>query len=70
MTDPGDCIDCGAGGRGWNDGRCRDCDIEYALEQVACPDCGFQAWNEMGRAFFGVRESAHDSSAACPWVAL
>lgn len=51
-------------------GRCRECDIEYALETNRCPDCGHMCWSAMGRELFGCAPTAHDDANACPWVAL
>jgi len=65
------CIDCGEPDSGTlPEGRCRDCDIDHAIEQSTCPLCGLRLWNDLGRDLFGIAPSAHDDTWNCPWVAL
>jgi hypothetical protein len=63
------CVDCGDHEVS-TDGRCRECDIEHALEETRCQLCGVALWNDLGRAFFGLADSAHDGAQLCPWMAL
>lgn len=62
------CIDCGE--PTVNDKRCRDCDIDYLLEDATCAACGMSLLDlkPIG-LLYPVRE-AHGFTRACPWMAL
>ncbi len=60
------CIDCNeemdhAGNRG----RCRDCDLEWIVEQGRCQACGW--WCTNGLLW---PQQTHDPMTNCPWMAL
>jgi hypothetical protein len=56
------CIDCGY--PTMNDERCRECDIDHAIEGARCPHCGRHIWNELADELLGLKP--YDHAPDCP----
>jgi hypothetical protein len=65
----GACIDCLDEDGSSPERRCRDCNLDWLVEQSCCELCGWWRVNELGeRTMFGPH--MHNHMTACPYMAV
>lgn len=63
------CVDCGE--PTFNEQRCRECNLDYLFDAMACQTCGDEPRLVVkADSFLGAVLQAHDDVGACPFMAL